>query len=718
MEQQGPQPTTTNAATEPAAPAAAPPRRWRRWLRRASRIAALAVLLGAASATVALAWLWPRCAGVECPSVQRLRDYRPPQASLIYDRDGGLLARLAPEQRIVVPYSALPKHLVDAFLAVEDRRFWDHGGVDWRRSVGALWRDVRSLSAREGSSTITMQLARNVFPEHLTRARTLRRKLWEVVLARQIESSFSKQQILELYLNQIYLGDGRYGVEAASRNYFGKPVKDTTLAEAAVLAALPKAPATYDPRRAPQLARKRRNLVLALMQSAGFITESQMKQAQKPRIKLSKPQDPFSAPWVEGWVRKELRERFGPDAEVRGLRVHTTIDPKIQLAAEQELGGQVIAVEAGRLGRFRGKQCEGKVVDDPDQCLQGLLVALSPVSGDVLALVGGRDHDLSQFDRATQARRQPGSAFKPFIYAAALRQGWPTTTVLGAGPEPQEGDYNPAEGGMETHGPLTMREALRTSSNRAAVELGGRVGVRAVAQLAKDLGIGSPIPDWPSTFLGAAALSPLELTAAYAAFVNGGYRIKPRLIAFVESVDGRPLFAAPVERTQVLDPAIAFVMADLLRGVVDGGTGKRARVSGLPESVAIAGKTGTTNGAQDAWFVGATPDAVVTAWLGFDRPRTIAASATGGRLAAPVVGRVLREVYRHRPPPPPLQPPPNVALREIDTGTGKLATSGCPGEQVVREWLLASAAPLEECPLHRGGVGGFFQRVFGAVFGK
>src|SRR5437868_6892701 len=221
---------------------------------------------------VALAWLWPRCSGNECPSVERLREYKPAQASLVYDREGGLIGRLAPEQRIVVPLSSLPPLVTNAFLAVEDKRFFEHGGVDWRRTVGAFVRDLRTQSLKEGFSTITMQLARNVFPAHLTRARTLRRKVWEVVLAHQIERHFSKQQILELYLNQIYLGDGRYGVEAASRNYFGRSAKDLTVAQAAMLAALPKAPSLYDPRRYPDAAKGRRNLVLQLMRTAGVIT--------------------------------------------------------------------------------------------------------------------------------------------------------------------------------------------------------------------------------------------------------------------------------------------------------------------------------------------------------------------------------------------------------------------------------------------------------------
>ena len=408
-------------------PASTRPRRARRVL-RAAGILALGCLLAACGA---LAWLWPRCWNAQCPSVEALKEYRPPEASLVYDREGSVIARLAPEHRIVIPLRALPPHVREAFLAVEDRRFYEHRGVDWKRAAGALWRDLKTLSPREGSSTITMQLARNVFPEHLTRARTLRRKLWEVVLARQIERAFTKDQILELYLNQIYLGDGRYGIEAAARNYFGRFASELTLAQAALLAALPKAPSQYDPRKNPKAARQRRDLVLHLMRTAGMIDAAQEKAARRERIRLSPPEAAGSAPWVEQAVRRELRERFGADAEVRGLRVHTGIDPRLQAGAERELVKQIEAMEARKFGSWRHARCSGpQPAGDPDACLQGAFVALDPSTGDVLALVGGRDHGLSQFDRVVQARRQAGSAFKPVVYAAALGAGIPTTALL------------------------------------------------------------------------------------------------------------------------------------------------------------------------------------------------------------------------------------------------------------------------------------------------
>src|SRR4051794_36245668 len=294
-----------------------------------------------------------------CPPVEALHDHRPPQASLVFDREGKLLARLAPEERIVVPLSSMSPKLVGAFLAVEDQRFYEHHGIDWRRVAGAIWRDVRTVSLREGSSTITMQLARNVFPDSLTRARTLRRKLAEMIVARRIERTFTKQQILEMYLNQIYLANGYYGVEAAARGYFGRTAMDLSLPQAALLAALPKAPSNYDPRRFPDAAIKRRNLVLSLMARMDLVTAKEDAVARKSKLRLSAQEQEGGAPWFVAAVRRELNDRFGQNAETQGLRVRTTLDPALQRAAEKELVRQIEAVESGKLGKTAAQKCNG-----------------------------------------------------------------------------------------------------------------------------------------------------------------------------------------------------------------------------------------------------------------------------------------------------------------------------------------------------------------------
>lgn len=639
-----------------------------------------------------------------CPPVESLRDYRPPQATLVLDRDGKLLARLAPEERIVVPLSAMSQKLVGAFLAVEDQRFFEHRGVDWYRVFGALWRDLRTFSPREGSSTITMQLARNVFPDRLTRARTLRRKLAEMIVARRIEKQFSKQQILELYLNQIYLGNGYYGVEAASHGYFGRSARDVTPAQAALLAALPKAPANYDPRRFPEAALKRRNLVVGQMARFKVVTAKEAEAARKTALRLRPPEEEGGAPWFVAVVRRALHERFGADAETKGFRVRTTLDAGLQKAAERELVRQLAAVESGKLGRFSGKRC----ADEPDDCLEGAFVALDAQSGDVRALVGGRDYELSEFDRATQARRQAGSTFKAFVWAAALQAGVPASALVDTTrPLP---DYAPADGQAPTDRRITVREGLRISSNRAAVALGEHVGVQKVIEMAHACGIADDIPAYPATFLGAASVSPLGLVAAFAPFANGGTRVLPRFIDEVRSATGEVVFSEPSSAAQAIDPALAFVMSSLLEDVVARGTGVAAR-AGLPSGLPLLGKTGTTNGAQDVWFVGATPELVAGVWMGFDQPRPLGPAATGGKMAAPVFARVVGAWQRGREIPAPWRAPPGVESHEIDFRTGGLATGGCPRQQVTIEWYLPGTVP-GDCSEHRGGLGGFLERIF------
>ena len=662
-----------------------------------------------AAALFALASVSIIVVALGCPPVAALRDHHPPQASLVFDREGKLLARLAPEERIVVPLSAMSPKLVSAFLAVEDQRFYEHSGIDWRRVAGALWRDLRTGSLREGSSTITMQLARNVFPDNLTRARTLRRKLAEMIVARRIERELSKQQILELYLNQIYLGNGYYGVEAAAHGYFGRTSLEVSLPQAALLAALPKAPSNYDPRRFADAAVKRRNLVLALMTRMNLISPKEEAAARKSKLRLSPQEQEGGAPWFVAAVRRELNDRFGQDAETQGLRVRTTLDAALQRAAEKELVRQIEAVEAGKLGKTTARKCNG----DPEECLEGLFVAMDTRTGDVRALVGGRDYKLSEFDRVTQARRQAGSTFKAFVWAAAVRSGIPVSTLLD--PAQLPADYAPADGQVTTDRPLNLREALRLSSNRAAVALGQKVGMVPVVETAHACGIGDAlIPPYPSSFLGAADVVPLELVAAFAPFANGGDRVLPRLIDEVRSATGDVLLQNGVVTAQALEPGPAFIMASLLSDVVERGTGVAAR-SGLPADLPVLGKTGTTNGAQDVWFVGATPEIVAGVWMGFDHPRPLGPAATGGRFAAPVWARVIAAWQRGRGIPPAWRAPEGVEQHDVDTQTGGLAGGGCPSQQVSREWFLSGTVP-GDCPAHAGGVAGFLERTFGKWF--
>ncbi|HEX2203596.1 MAG TPA: PBP1A family penicillin-binding protein [Longimicrobium sp.] len=650
----------------------------------------------------ALAYLWPRCSGAACPSVRALREYQPPQASQVFDRGGKLVAHLASERRVVVPLDRIPPNVSGAFLAVEDKRFYRHDGVDYRRVAGAMSRNVRAMSWAEGFSTLTMQLARNVFPEHLSREKTLRRKLWEVTLAWKIERAFTKDEILEMYLNQIYLGSGLYGVEAAAQGYFGKSATRLTDAEAALLAAMPKAPSYYDPRRNPVAAVERRNLVLGLMASAGVVTPAEAEVSRAKPLGLAPPPEARGrAPYFVAAVRRELRERFGNAAETEGLRVYTTLDPALQASAERELVRQIQQVEAGKFGRWRHPSCASGRPAEPERCLQGLFVAMDPRNGEVLALVGGRDYGLSQFDRVTQARRQAGSAFKPLVYATALAQGIPVSTpLLGPGAVDSLGAYRPADHVADTV-TVDLREALRLSSNRATVVLGERTGVGRVVETAKAMGLTTPIQPYPSTFLGAAEIVPLELVAAYSAFAAGGAVAKPRLIRRVEDSKGDVVWESRATRRTVLSPGVAFLTTSLMRDVVDRGTGSAVRREGLPYAVPAAGKTGTSNDAADVWFIGATPDVVAGVWLGFDRRRPVlGGDASGSLLAAPVWGRVMARYYESHAPPAPWAVPGDVVRRRVDRQSGMLATDACPPGDVVEEYFVAGTEPAGYCPFH------------------
>ncbi len=676
------------------------------------------MLIVAAPLAVAVPVLGPL--GPDCPPIAALRDYRPPEASRVYAADGSLIADLSAQRRVVVELAEVPAVVRDGFVAVEDRRFWRHDGVDLRGIGRAVWRDITSLSLKEGFSTIPMQLARNVFPEQLPRGKKLRRKLCEVRLAGQIEKEFSKREILELYANQVYLGDGLYGVEAAAQAYFGKPVSRVDAAEAALLVGLVKNPEGYNPRKSPLKAVRRRNIVLQVMAREGVIAAEEAERAKGEPIRLEPPIEAAGpAPYVVASVRRELRERFGPDADVRGLRVHTGIEPDLQRAARETLVRQIERIESGTYGRYRHPRPDGETpADTASAFLQGMIVALDPHTGEIRALVGGRDFALSQFDRALQALRQPGSAFKPFVYAAAIQAGVPVTTRIDASPvvihEVGSPSWRPGDHLPDSVESLTLRDALARSSNHAAVRVGRWVGEPAVAELAGRLGITTPIPAYPSIFLGAAEVVPAELVAAYAAFGNGGYGVVPRLVTRVEDTDGRVLWSAPSTRERVLDEGVAYLTLNLLRDVIDRGTGATVRAAGF--QLPAAGKTGTTNEGKDAWFIGMTPDLVAGVWLGFDRPAPIVAGASGGSLAAPAWADLMSGAYHTRPAPADWPAPGTLVRAAVDTATGFLATGNCPPEETRIEHFLPGTEPLEYCRLHpESGVERLFDRLWRGV---
>jgi penicillin-binding protein 1A len=676
---------------------------------RRKRIAAVAGVL-AGVLLLAFSWLWVApCGFGGCAPVSDLDRYQA-EGSELLDLSGEPFGTLATVNRRIVSLDSLPAYLPQAFLAVEDRRFFDHHGVDWKR-MGAAVRSVLTPGERaEGGSTISMQLARNLFPDRLSyRDRTVRRKLMEIRVARQLERTFSKRKILELYLNHIYLGDGSYGVEAAARDFFGKPAAELTLAEAATLGGLPKAPSLLNPRADSAAARARRDLVLEQMAEARFVSEAQAREAGERPLELARSQrsrgDQF-APWFVERVRQELESEVGESFYTAGLRVYTTLDRSAQNASEAELSRQLERIEGGAYGAYRHP-----VYNDGDSTpngrtpyLQGMVALLDVRSGEVRALVGGRDFEQSEFDRASQAVRQPGSAFKPFVYLAALERGHPPTERLQDAPVRlaiSRGRYwEPRNYTGRYEGPMTLRNALARSKNIVTVRLAEEIGRPAVAREARDLGISTDIPDYPATTLGAAGVRPLELVTAYAAFGNGGYRVRPHFVRRIEDRDGRVLWEAPVGRTRVVDPAAAFVLTSMLRDVVDRGTGTAVRAVGFRGPA--AGKTGTTNGATDVWFVGYTPELVAGVWMGLDRPQTIVRGGTGGELAAPVWGRLMKRIYAGREMPAPWPRPGGVVSATADRQTGEVVGAGCPAGGATYTEYFVNYAPARGACSDRG----------------
>ena len=659
--------------------------------------------------------VWGRCGLFGCPNVDRLRAYQPGKASRLLDRNGRVFADLRPVEGATVPLRLIPRHVRDAFLAVEDQRFYAHGGVDWRRVVGAALANVRHGGIEQGFSTVTMQLARNVFPDRIrARERTLPRKLLEVRVAYEIEDRFDKDEILELYLSHIYFGNGARGVEAAARHYFGTSASRLTLSQAALLAALIRGPSRYDPRRFPDRARERRDLVLTLMERQGRVPAATATAARTMPLGVVRRRAPATAeaglaPYFAEEVRRQLEDRLGERLYDETLTVTTTLDAGLQRAAESELERQLRAVETGALGAFRGPRYStsapppASAGDGGTPYLQGAVVSLEVGSGDVLAWVGGRDFHQSRFDRVKSSRRQVGSAFKPFVYAAALRHGHYLSERLSDEPiqvrlggnrvwEPQNFD-------QEYDGEVTMRDALARSKNIPTVRLASAVGLKEVAKAAHEAGIRSDIDETPAMPLGTVAVSPLELATAYAAFAGLGQVAAPRFLLRIAAEDETEIFAAPAPRVEhVMDEGIAFLITNVLQEAIERGTGTAVRTSGFEATA--AGKTGTTNDATDTWFVGYTPRLVAAVWMGFDEPRPIMGLATGGRLAAPVWGRMMVRAPDALTTGATWPAPSTVVQAWIDPQSGRPLSDGCrPYDgDALRELFLRAALPEAICP--------------------
>lgn len=719
------------------------------------------------------------------PSLEVLTDYRPKVPLRIYSEDGALLGEFGEERRAVVRVQDTPLVLRQAILAAEDERFYQHGGVDTLGVLRAAFANIVSGGAKEGASTITMQVARNFF---LSSEKTFRRKINEALLAIKIEHALSKDEILELYLNHIFLGQRAYGFAAAAQIYFGKPLKNLSLAEAAMLAGLPKAPSAYNPVVNPARAQARQRYVLRRMLELGYITQAEYDQAIRERLRIRHSAQDFEVPadHVAEMVRQYMYERYGEQIYVTGMRVYTTIRREEQQAAAdavlrglvafnrrrgyagpeshmelpadpqaaadyldnhlpdlRAVGGMlpavVLAVDKKRIlarlasgeeielgtselkfaQRFLAADVPAKqrlrrgsvirVVRLDGEAWQltylpqveAALVALSPQDGAIRALVGGFDFSRNQFNRITQAWRQPGSSFKPFVYSAALDHGLTPATVLEDAPihlDPSETGgvlWEPKNFDGVMEGPMTLRDALRKSKNLVSIRVLQNVGIDAarahVARFGFDM---TRIPPYLTMALGAGEVTPLAMAAAYSAFANGGLLVQPYLITRITDNAGRTLEAfVPPAAQRILDARNAFIMTTMLQDVVRRGTATAAMRLKRSD---LAGKTGTTNDHRDAWFAGYNPHRVAVAWVGYDRPRSMGGGETGSVAALPIwmayMERVLKDV-----PDQPYTMPPGIVTLPIDPKTGRVLAGGSGGmmEFFYEEFVPTSQVEIE-----------------------
>jgi len=722
------------------------------------------------------------------PRVDRLADYKPPIVSQVFGDDGTLVGEFYLERRIVVPVNKMPRKLIQAFVSAEDANFYSHKGIDYLGIMRAAFKNILSMSKKEGASTITQQVTKSML---LSPEKKFSRKIKEAILAKRMEERLSKDEILYLYLNQIYLGNGAYGVQAAAETYFGKNVEELNLAEMSMLAGLPKAPNAYSPIKHLDKARERQAYVLERMTREGYITAVEADHAKNTAIVLQpmkKVNNEQSAYFLE-YIRIQLEHKYGEDQLYKGgLKIYTTMNAGMQRAAFDSLrkglkevdkrqgfrgpgkfltetevdpfcskveegidssllksgetyqgvivgfipekGDVLVRVGertgtmarknmswAGRIGMINhyGKPEKGSrdlslgaVIEvsvlspefnkqgaqfalDQTPEVQAALVSIDPRTGGIKAMVGGYDFRKSQFNRVMQAKRNAGSAFKPIIYAAALDKGLTTATIIEDAeveyPDGAGGTWKPQNYDHEFRGPVTMREALTYSINIVSVKIMEQIGAEYTAEYARKLGFTSQIPANLALALGAASVSPFELTSAYAVFANNGVLMPSYYITKVTDTDGTLLQETPPPvPVPVIPPETAYVITNLMQSVVASGTGHRASVIGRP----VAGKTGTTNGAKDAWFIGYIPQLVTGVWVGYDQERSLGSGGTGGQAAAPIWGDYMQKAIMSLPAED-FTAPENVSFVLINSRTGKLAREGTAG--AVMECFIKGTEP-------------------------
>jgi penicillin-binding protein 1A len=635
----------------------------------------------------------------ELPSTAHLERIEPPSNTRIFDRGGESLGDLFAEDRLIVPLQEIPEHLIQAVLATEDRSFYDHWGIQPSALMRAAVANLLAGRTSQGGSTITQQLARNLF---LTHERTVTRKIKEALLTVRLERIYSKDEILAMYFNQIYYGQGAHGAKSAAREYFAKDLSELSLAECALLAGIPANPTLFDPRRRPENAKGRRDTVLDAMAEYGAITREEAEAAKAEEMTLAeRTERSMRAPYFVEFVRQQLIEKYGADRLYRdGLEVTTTLDWKVQKATEEALERQLRHLE--RLNRY-------PVVRDGDWVppetpfvnspyLQGAAVVLDTRTGEIRALVGGRNYWESKFNRAVQAKRQPGSAFKPFVYTAAIEKGiGPSHILLDEPlvvPMPGSKPYKPENTKRDFQGPMTLRYALSRSVNVPAVRTILEVGPEAAVDVARRCGIDGVLP-YPSSALGASEVSLLDLTAAYTVFPNQGILRRPYSIVSVRDRNGAVLERAAPVSEEALSSPVAGIMTNLLEEVMDSGTGASARWKGV--TAPAGGKTGTMDDYMDAMFVGFTPAYTMGVWVGFDARRTLGQDMTGNAAALPVWIDVMKEALAGLELEP-FEVPAGIVWRQVCPESGVLATPDCP--EPYREMFLENHEPVESCFLH------------------
>ncbi|HTB23270.1 MAG TPA: PBP1A family penicillin-binding protein [bacterium] len=595
----------------------------------------------------------------------------PSLATKIYDINGQLITQLSTENRTLIRLDQTPKNLVNALIALEDRRFWSHWGIDPEGILRAALVDLKTGHLTEGASTLTQQLAKNLF---LTRERSFSRKIKEMLFAFQIERHFTKQEILEMYLNQVYFGNGAYGVEAAARTYFGKHASDLTLGECAVLAGIPRSPNTNNPINDPKQAQFRRDTALKAMLDEGMINQQDYAAALAEPITLFRA-DPAVAAYFVDYVRQQLEATYGANAVYKGgLSVYTTLDLRLQDYAQgaAERGARAAELKAAPFLRNEFGLAQKPV-------LQTSFLAMDPRNGHILAMVGGRDFQSSQFNRAVQARRQAGSAFKPFIYTAAIENGFTAADTIDDLPVVYTDDegkvWKPENFDNKFAGRVTLRRALYESRNVVAVKLLDKIGIFNAVNTAYKMGITSKLTRNLSLALGTSEVSLLEMVNGFCPLANQGVRVEPMAILSVRDSNGKVLEENAPKAEEVLKPAVAYVVTNMLQDVIDRGTASNLRTDKIFTRIA-AGKTGTTSDFSDAWFIGYTPDLVAGCWFGYDERRRIGRLLTGGAIAAPVWADFMNHALQNTPDAP-FPVPTGVKFSTICADSGQPPDANC-----------------------------------------